>query len=244
MDLRDRLTLSFARRLISTKEGRAHLLNQLADAESNGENQVFEHVLAHVDDPRLRKMIEKHQADELRHAELFRAAVARTGVVPGPVPAHLKLIDRLDKAVGGFFAQPIEGPRGVMEAYLMLQVVEERACAQFAVFERAFREAGDGETADVFAEIARDEERHLKYCHAISKRYAPDEVTRQVTLEKFRTLEAECFAENSRANMDYTFARNWFGGGPIVRGFFRALQSLQQRRGVLPYTQFAAAAAA
>jgi rubrerythrin len=237
MDLREWMTLRFTRRLLSSPEGRAHVLNQIADAESNGENQVFEHVLKHVDDPALRKMIEKHQADEIRHEQLFRACLARTGVDPGPVPPHLKLIDRLDRAIGGFFAVPIEDDRGVMEAYLMLQVVEERAVSQFKIFERAFREI-DPETADTFLAVAKDEERHLKYCHAISKRYAPDEATLKEVLDKFRRLEAQAFADNSRANMQHTFARGYFPGGPVVKGFWNALTGLQKRSGKLPYTPF------
>jgi rubrerythrin len=243
MDLREWLTLRFTRRLLSTPEGRAHVLNQIADAESNGENQVFEHVLAHVDDPQLRKMIEKHQADEIRHEQLFRVCVERTGVNPGPVPPHLKLIDRLDRAVGGFFAVPIDGPRGVMEAYVMLQVVEERAVSQFKIFEEAFREI-DPETADVFVAVAKDEERHLKYCHAISKRYAPDEATRLATLEKYRQLEAKAFQDNSQANMDHTFTRGYFRGGPVVKGFWKTLTGWQSRSGRLPYTPFGQAVAA
>jgi len=238
MDLRAWMTLRFTKRLLATPEGRAHVLNQIADAESNGENKVFEHVLEHVDDPALRRMIEKHQADEIRHEQMFRACLERTGVDPGPVPAHLKLIDRLDRAVGGFFAVPIDGPRGVMEAYVMLQVVEERAVSQFKIFEQAFRDAGDHETADTFVAVAKDEERHLKYCHAISKRYAPDEATRLETLDQYRRLEAQCFADNSRANMEHTFGRGYFQGGPIIKGFWMALTGLQKRSGQLPYTPF------
>ena len=41
-NLRDGLQLRYLRRMVKTPAGRAFLLNQLADAESNGENQVFE----------------------------------------------------------------------------------------------------------------------------------------------------------------------------------------------------------
>jgi rubrerythrin len=238
MDLKTELTERFARRLLATPEGRAHVLSQIADAEANGENQIFEHILAHVHDEQLRKMIEKHQADEIRHEHLFRGCVQRTGINPGPVPAGLKLIDRLDAALGGFFARPIDGPTRVMEAYLLLQVIEERAITQFTVFEKVFREI-DPVIADTFAEVARDEERHLKYCHAISRRYAPDEITRQATLNKLRALEAQCFADNSAANMAYTFEQGWFDGGPLVKWLWRTLHSL----GRTPYTGYATAAA-
>ncbi|HEX6836233.1 MAG TPA: ferritin-like domain-containing protein, partial [Polyangia bacterium] len=175
--------------MITSPEGRTHLLNQCADAEGNGENGFFEHILAHVDDPALTRMITKHRDDELRHEQLFLAARDKTGFDVGPVPNELKLIDRLDRAVGHFFAHPIRDRRDIMQAYLMLQVIEERALTQFALFELAFRRVDD-ETADIIAEIAADEERHLKYCHAISKRYAPDEETRAATLREFRQVEA------------------------------------------------------
>lgn len=241
-NVRDGLQLRYLRRMVKTPAGRAFLLNQLADAESNGENQVFEAVLSNVDDPALQKMIEKHRADEVRHAQLYHEAAVRQGVPLEPVPPHLKLIDRLDRAVGGFLTQPITDARGVMEAYVMLQVIEERATSQFTLLERAFREV-DPQTADVVASICADEERHLLYCHAISKRYAPDEATRLETLHRYRELEARCFAENSEALMQHTQARGYFSGGPLVKWFWRNLQALGRRQG-LPYTAYFAAAQA
>ncbi|MGZ3426318.1 MAG: ferritin-like domain-containing protein [Polyangia bacterium] len=237
MNLRERLSIRFIDRVITSDEGRAHLLNQCADAEGNGENGFFEHILAHVDDPALQKMISKHRDDELRHEQLFLAARDKTGIDPGPVPNELKLIDRLDRAVGGFFAQPVRDRRDVMQAYLMLQVIEERALTQFALFERAFRGIDD-ETADVIAGIARDEERHLKYCHAIARRYAPDAVTQQSTLAELRQLEARCFAENGRANMQHLFDRGWVAVNPVEKLFWQAVNGLSARAEP-PLTEFA-----
>jgi rubrerythrin len=237
MNLRERLSLRFIGRVIASEEGRAHLLNQCADAEGNGENGFFEHILAHVDDPALGKMITKHRDDELRHEQLFIAARERTGIDPSPVPSELKLLDRLDRAVGGFFAQPLRARRDVMEAYLMLQVIEERALTQFALFELAFRDV-DPETADAIAEIARDEERHLKYCHAIAKRYAPDAAIARETVRELRQLEARCFAENGRANMQHLFDRKWVAVNPVEKLFWQAVNGLSAR-GEPPLTQFA-----
>jgi rubrerythrin len=237
MNLRERLSLRFIDRVITSDEGRAHLLNQCADAEGNGENGFFEHILAHVDDPALQKMIGKHRDDELRHEQLFLAARDKTGIDPGPVPADLKLIDRLDRAVGGFFAQPVRDRRDVMQAYLMLQVIEERALTQFALFERAFRGIDD-ETADMIDGIARDEERHLKYCHAIARRYAPDAATQQATLDELRQLEARCFAENGRANMQHLFDRGHVAVNPVEKLFWQAVNGLSARAEP-PLTEFA-----
>ena len=237
MNLRERLSLRFIDRVITSEQGRAHLLNQCADAEGNGENGFFEHILSHVDDPALEKLITKHRDDELRHEQLFLAARDKTGLDPGPVPNELKLIDRLDRAVGGFFAQPIRERRDIMQAYLMLQVIEERALTQFALFEVAFRDVG-GLGIDVIAEIARDEERHLKYCHAIAKRYAPDARTEKETVRELRQLEARAFAENGRANMQHLFDRKWVSVNPVEKLFWQAVNGLSAR-GEPPLTQFA-----
>ena len=50
--------------------------------------------------------------------------VPPTGI---PVPDELKLMDRIDRKLGGFWDRPINDDRGVMEAYSLLQVIEERA---------------------------------------------------------------------------------------------------------------------
>src|SRR5436305_1544070 len=117
MTLRERLQISYMKRLVRSAEGRGFILRQLADAESNGENQIFERLLNKVDDPQLQKLVEKHQADEVRHAHLYTKAAERQGVAKKPVPDHLKIIDRLNRAVGGFLNAPIETDRDVMEAY-------------------------------------------------------------------------------------------------------------------------------
>lgn len=238
MDIRDRLSLRYLRHMVKTKKGRAFILTQLADAESNGESAVFDRILARVADADLQKMVVKHRDDEVRHAQLYRAAAERQGVPLEEPPAHLKLIDRLDRAAGGFFDKPIVDGRDVMEAYVMLQVIEERGITQFKLLEQAFR-AVDRQTADVIAEIARDEERHLRYCVAIARRYAPDEETRLATLTRYRALEAKCFADNSRALMEHTHAHGHFAAGPLVKLFWRAVQGVGSRQG-LPYTSFAA----
>jgi rubrerythrin len=182
-------------------------------------------VLANVDDPRLAKMIEKHAADEDRHEQQFRECATRAGAPSLPVPDELKLLMRLDKAAGNLMSKPIEGDRGVMEAYVMLQVIEERAITQFKVFEQAFREI-DPATADTFAVVRRDEERHLKYCHAIAKQYSPDEETRVATLARFRKLERKAFAENSRANMRYSMARGYWKGGGVEKFVWRLVADI------------------
>jgi rubrerythrin len=235
--INDWLTARFLRGLLATPRGRAHLLNQVADAEGTDEGAIFDRLLAHVEDPKLRHMIERHRADELRHATLFRGCLARTGVDVGPVPAHLRLLDRLDAHAGHIMEEPVKDDRDVMIAYVMLLVIEERALNQFRQFIPAFR-AVDAETAAVFEEVARDEERHLRYCYAISRRYAPGEATWAANLHHFRRLEARAFAENSRANMKHVFDNDLHAANAVERMLWLSGHALVAHTGTATRTQF------
>lgn len=95
--------------------GRAHILNQAAEAESNGESQVFDRILARVDDPELARLVRRHAEDEVRHAAMFRGCVERTGVTPPPVPPELRVVDRLGAALGNPFDAGVRDRRDVMQ---------------------------------------------------------------------------------------------------------------------------------
>ena len=233
---RDRLASRFLSLLVRNPEARAFVLQQAAEAESTDEGALFDHVLAHVDDPELAKMVSKHRDDEIRHAEMFRAQVKRQGVAPGPVPDDLRVIDNIDRHLGGFFDKPITDGRGIMETYLLLQVVEERALHQFGLLEKAMRVV-DVPAADTIAAIAKDEARHLRYCHAISRRYAPDEPTRIATLKRLRRVEAEAFRDHSARNLKHMLDRGFLPPLPTV--VWRGISVVTSRSQALPYTQFA-----
>jgi rubrerythrin len=233
----ERLRRRYLSRLIAHPKGRAHLLTALADAEASGESAVFDRLLSKVDDPQLQKMIRRHADDEIRHAEMFRACAARAGVEADPIPAKLRVIDRLDVATGHLLDRGVRGPSDVMEAYLLLQVIEERAISQFGLFEEMFRPV-DPETADVLAQVARDEERHLKYCHAIARRYAPDAATHAETLQRFRDIEARSFSENSRENMRWLIARGYVAIGSAERLFWLGMAELNEWTGHEERTPF------
>ncbi len=236
-DFSARLTSRFLRGLLSTDRGQAHLLNQIAEAESTDEGAIFERLLAYVDDPKLRQMITRHHDDELRHAELLRGCLAKTGIDPGPVPANLRLLDRIDAKCGGIMKEPVRNSNDVMISYLILLVIEERALSQFSQFISAFDRVNP-ETAAVFRSIARDEERHLLYCHAISRRYAPGEATWEANLHRFRKLESQAFAETTRANLAHTFAHGLHPASPLERFGWRTMQALAARTGTGPRTRF------
>lgn len=203
MTFTDKLTLMFMKQMLKSPKGRAHFLTQVADAENNDEGKVFEALKERAkSDPELHRLVARHAADEERHAELLQARAAATGIPAPTIPESLKLLHRLDDALGGFFHKPIETDEDVMRMYLLLQVIEERAVTQFPLFKQGI-EAADPETATVFDQIEADEERHLKYCQAIAKRYAPSPEVHEQTLQHFRRVEAKVFAQNSNRNLYY-----------------------------------------
>ena len=107
MSLQATLKRSFISHLVATPKGRAHLLNQVADAESNGESKIFDSALALVDDPELRTLIARLAADEVEHARMFEARRNAQGFAIGPAPEHLRILARLDAKLGGFFARGV-----------------------------------------------------------------------------------------------------------------------------------------
>jgi hypothetical protein len=223
MTLVETLTLKFMKQLLQSPKGRVHFLTQLADAENNDEGKVFEALKERAKvDPNLYKMVARHAADEERHAELMRTRAAATGLPPPEIPEKLKVLHRLDDALGGFFSKPIDSDEGVMRTYLLLQVIEERAVTQFPIFKEGFRGIDD-ETAAVFEQIEADEERHLKYCQAIARRYAPSEEVHASTLKRFREVEAKVFAENSQRNLFYALDTGLLPVSAPVRAAWRVI---------------------
>jgi rubrerythrin len=232
----------FFRQLCATPRGRAHLYRQLAEAEggNGGELMLFDHLLAQTsDDPEIARLIRRHYDDELRHERLYSELADATGLPAEPQPTDGSVLLALDEELG-LFSNPIRTREDVMNAYLVLLVVEERATTQFGALRDAVR-PHDEHAAGVIDEIERDEARHLRYCEAISRRYAPDEPTRQRRLAEVRAAEARAFARVQRANLRHTLdagliqPRRW-------RLFWGALRALSEVRGPLPAPAAAPAA--
>jgi len=212
-------------RLLASPRGRAFMLGFMADAEESDEAGVFDNLLSRIDDPELGKLVRRHRDDETRHAELFHACVRRTGSAPPPLPPELRYIDRLDRHLDGFTASFVAGRAGVMEAYLMLQVIEERGVERFAQIGRALAPF-DPESASVIEGVVRDEQRHVRYARAISKRYAPDEETLARTLARCRAAESRAFDEHGWALLRHFLAEDLLEVGSVERAFLRGLSVL------------------
>ena len=242
LGLGDRLTLAFMTQMFSHPRGRAHLLSMASDAEATGEGRVFEELLKRKDDAELQRLVVRHRDDEVRHAELLaeraQANAAAAGVEVPKVPSHLKLIERLDKALGGFFARPLDTDLDVMRAYLVLQVIEERAITQFDLYVEAMKDV-DPVTAETFRQISKDESRHLRYCHAIARRYAPSEQVHAEELRHIRQVEARVFAENSNDNLDYALSQGLLPVGWATRMAWRVIGTVAGTMRLSRWTAYA-----
>lgn len=218
----------FLKQLVSTPQGRATILAQVARSEgTDGEHGVFEHILAVLDDEEVRKLVRVHQADEARHEQMFLARMRAQGAAPLVTPPSTDLLSRIDRHTG-FHTRPVTDRHGVVQSYLMLQVIEERALRQFARMKQAFKDVGDNETYDTFCEVEKDEERHLKYCVAITKKFSLSETAREAGLHMMRTLEAEAFEETQRMNF-HLFVEAGFVDGAFWRFM---LNKVEERFGV------------
>jgi hypothetical protein len=237
LSLKDRVYARYLHLLVASARGRAFVMAQAGDSEACDEVMIFDLLLEKVDDAELRGMIAKHKADELRHADMFHERAARIGAPVAPLPDELMFIRRMDRALDGFLGSTIAGAEGVMNAYLLLQVIEERAVTQFGMLVPVMR-IYDAESAEVVAAVMRDEERHIKYCRAISRRYAPDQATLARALRRMREIELDCFARHSRANLRYTLERGLIEARPWQYALWRLVSRHAPMRPELHRTRF------
>ena len=200
--LNDFIDARFLSRLVANPRGRAFLLSFMADAEEADEAGVFEALLERVDDPKLNKLVKKHMDDEARHADMLRARVRAIGVTPPAVPRELSIVQRLDGMLGGMGAGFVAETRTIMDAYVLLEVIEDRAVVQFPKIAAALAPV-DPESAATVRSIWEDEKRHVLYAQAVNKRYAPDADTLARALTNVREVEQRAFDENGAAMLRF-----------------------------------------
>ena len=179
-------------RLLRTPQGRAFFLNRLAESEDSDELGVFDALLARVQEPRLKQLVRLHRDDEVRHAQLLRDCVRRNGGAPERIPPSVSLAARIDGALGGLCASFVANEAGVvsvMEAYTLLQVIEECAVSQLPLVVELLDKL-DAPSAAAVRSILRDEQRHVKYAVAIAKQYEPAPGMRAATLVRTRRAAA------------------------------------------------------
>ena len=235
------LRRAFYRRLVATAAGRAHLLALMVSAEEGDEAGVFDQLQRVVDDPSLQKTIARHQADEREHAALYRARLELTGVAAQPIPDELMIIRRVGRIAGGAFAIGVDSRSAaaiatredVMNTYALLLAIEERGVEQFPIIGQEFRRIGDHETAETFDRVAGDELRHTKYCHAIGRRYAPDDRAWDAAVRRYRAIEQVAFRQVGLSGVAYALEHGLIGGGFAARALGARLRQADPPRGTV-----------
>jgi hypothetical protein len=125
-----------------------------------------------VSDPDLRKHIERHSTDEVRHADLFRrraAEVASENNIPiggtdGGADKRYDLAGArkgVDVDAHGFMNAGLIDELGELEYVAMVHVAECKAAELFAIYRDM--NARDAATKAIFEEILKDEKYHVAY---------------------------------------------------------------------------------
>jgi rubrerythrin len=209
------------------------MLKLLHQAEAADELGVFDHLLAKVDDPELNRVVRRHKSDEERHAQIFKERLDAQAVPAHEVPDPAPVIPFIDHALGGFAAKFVGDHHSVMEAYLLLQVIEERGAAQYPMFADAL-EPYDPESARVIRQVAADEERHIKYAVAISRRYASGFEAREQALERIRKAEDKGYRAHGDAFIVQAVDENLLAVGGLERYFWKGLAAMSRPRQLAP----------
>ena len=190
------LDFSRARAAWSDPVRKLQTLESFARTEADGGRDI---VAAQriVRDAELRGHLERHAADELRHAELFhrRAAELRAqGVAAEREEGTSKAYDlslSRGKLAGatdghGFLRFALADELGEVGYVAMLHVAEKRAAKLFRDHARYL--AHDPETRAVFASILKDEHYHVAYTGTMLKKWKKEgrgaEVKRALSLAK------------------------------------------------------------
>jgi rubrerythrin len=192
---------TFLRALLTTPAGREHLLSIAVDAEEGDEAGLFDQIADAVDVPELRRVVETHRDDELRHARLYRECLARNGYTKRELPSSLSLIDQLRDGVEDP-APTLHTADDIMWFYALLYVIEERGVERFPLIADAF-ERHDPETAETYRRVARDERGHIRYCERIGRHYAASDDAWAEAVAVSREIEAAAFARAERAQLTY-----------------------------------------
>ena len=160
------------------------LFSYYRDAELRGADLILR-LINRTDNPGLQENLSRHLADETHHAWLWTERIRALG--GNPV--------RIEDGYHRHLRRKAGLPASLLELLALTYVVEERSSKRYE--EHAARASVDPETLKVLNEMQKDEDWHLSWVgealKALEKKEGTDKVT--AILERYRTLEAEAFAE-------------------------------------------------
>lgn len=233
MSMMENLSITLNRRylrsVVRDVDALRFFLNNAADAESNGEATIFERVQPFLDG-QIAKLVQRHAADEVRHAKMLTDALLSIGGAPSVPEERFRLVERTGEAAGDVFNKTLESGYDVAKVYLLLYAVERRAIERFTLMEEALREVYP-EIADVFARIQKDEKTHMHYCVAASKNALPDEEAWTKLRDEMVEIEAQVFTRQSGIFMNHLID-NVFKTMPwYEKAFWKAARKLNGATG-------------
>ena len=156
-------------------------LQGFAETEEDGGKDLAA-AAVRVSDADLRGHLERHSADELRHAELFRKRAreleSQTAHLAHSGEQSDKPYDLSSRRPGveldshGFYNSGLFDELGEVAYVAMLHVAEQRA-AQLLALHRDLNDS-DAETRAVFDQVLRDEHYHVAYTERFLERWRAD----------------------------------------------------------------------
>jgi hypothetical protein len=236
MPLHDSMNRRFLRQLVRTAAGRAHLYATFA-AESERYADLVGHAVARATDPAMVDALRRHHLDVGLHARAFRAASLGASPSQHEPHADLLLLPRVERAIGPVWHDARPDGTGLMRALLLLRVIEERACVEYARVEPALREI-DPAGAALVADVAIDTERHLRRLRALAREVAPDEDTLRAELRRIRDAEARAFAELGRELVRFAIVRELLDASPLDTALYYAAVGVEALFGMASPTWF------
>lgn len=156
-------------------------LESFAETEEDGGKDLVA-AGKRITDAEILGHLQRHAADELRHARMFRERAAEVAAAQG---RHLGTKDeemgraydlsgrRAPEEVNshGFFQAGLFDEMGEVGYIAMVHVAEKRAAQIFERHARAARAAQDPQTAEIFSSILRDEKYHVAWTGTVLERW-------------------------------------------------------------------------
>lgn len=206
------LFLHFWSRLAATPQGRRHIYSFALAAEEGDEHGVFDLLAESVAAAEHKKLIRVHQADEERHAGLFRECLQRMGASAEEIPHELRIIRRM----GSAFSAESDASGRVVELYAMLRAIEVRGVEQFPIIAEALRPY-DAFGADIFLRVARDEKRHVGFCDIVGGKEAASPGAWQEKVNHYSAMERRAFFTHGLVSLRHAIRGELIVTSPVER---------------------------
>jgi rubrerythrin len=202
---------NFWSRLAATPQGRRHIYSFALAAEEGDEHGVFDLLAENVAAAEHKKLIRVHQADEERHAGLFRECLERMGQTAEEIPHEMRIIRRMGSA---FTAENDSGR--VVELYAMLRAIEVRGVEQFPIIAEALR-PHDAFGADTFLQVAQDEKRHVGFCDIVGGKEAASPGAWREKVAHYAAMERRAFLTHGLVSLRHAIRGELMVTSPVER---------------------------